>query len=218
MKETGLEKKKVVVPEPTLQRIPVYLQLLKRKYAREGIYVSSGDLAEGLDLKSIQVRKDLEYTGVTGRPKVGYNAMELIGCIERFLGHDNMSEAFLVGCGSLGTALLGYSGFSETGIQIRAAFDSNMNLIGQTVHGHKVFGINRFADLAQRLKVKIAILTVPPESAQATADIMVSSGIKAIWNFAPVHIRVPEEIIVQNENIAVSLSVLVKKLDDSMKS
>ncbi|HPJ21358.1 MAG TPA: redox-sensing transcriptional repressor Rex [Clostridia bacterium] len=217
MTTTGQEKNRIMVPEPTLQRIPVYLQLLKRRFDNEGIYVSSSEIAELLDLKPIQVRKDLEYTNADGRPKLGYNARDLIKSIEKFLGYDNISDAFLVGCGNMGRALLGYSGFDSTGIKIRAAFDTNLNIIGTQVNGHKVFDVSKFSDLAKRLNVRIAILTVPFDKAQETADMMCEAGIKAIWNFAPVHLKVPDDVIVQNENMAVSLSVLVKKLDDSMK-
>ncbi len=211
------ENSKVIVPEPTLQRIPVYLQLLRRRFDKEGIYVSSSEIAELLELKPIQVRKDLEYTKADGRPKVGYKAKDLILALEKFLGYDNVSDAFIVGCGNMGKALLGYSGFDNTGIKIRAAFDTNLNIIGTEINGHKVFDIKKFRDLAQRLKVQIAILTVPSDQAQVVADLLCDSGIKAIWNFAPIHLKVPDGVIVQNENMAVSLSVLVKKLDDSMK-
>lgn len=207
------DTKQVVIPKPTLLRIPVYLQLLKRKYCREGVYISSTEIAEKLGLKPIQVRKDLEMAGAKGKPKIGYNSMKLIKALEEFLGYNNSNEAFLVGCGNLGSALLGYKGFTEFGISITAAFDTNMNTVGTEIHGHRVLHFEKFSNLADRLKVKIAILSVPAENAQDTAELLCASGIKAIWNFAPVHLKVPDDVAVQNENIAASLAVLVKKYD-----
>jgi len=206
--------KNIEISEPALLRLPIYLQMLKRRFNREGAFVSSSEIAEMLDLKPIQVRKDLEAAGANGKPKIGYNAIELIKSLEMFLGYDNISEAFLIGCGNLGSALLGYGGFKETGIKIVAAFDNNMNIVGTYIHNHKVFNMDKLEDLADRLKVKIAILTVPADKAQANADILFQSGIKAIWNFAPVHLKAPEGVIIQNENIAASLAVLAKKLSN----
>jgi redox-sensing transcriptional repressor len=200
------------VPEPTLRRLPMYHQYLKNIEAENIAFISCTAISKDLDLVPIQVRKDIEITGITGKPKVGYSVRELIDSIEEFLGWQNTSNAFLAGAGSLGAAILGYQGFKEYGLDILAAFDSDPKKQGTTIHGKKVFGLKKMADLIKRMKVKIGILTVPAPSAQETADIMIAAGIRAIWNFAPVKLNAPAGVIIHNENLAASLAVLSKKL------
>lgn len=198
------------IQEPTLRRLPLYHSFLSNIQTR---YISCTQIAEELSLVPIQVRKDLEATGLVGKPKVGYIVSELISTIESYLGWNNQTEAFLVGVGHLGAALLGYKGFKDYGLQVIGAFDNDPNKIGKIIGGKKIFSISRLNNLVQRTKVKIGILAVPAAVAQQTADLMVAAGIEAIWNFAPVKIKVPENIIVQHENLASSLAVLSKKVN-----
>lgn len=199
------------IPEPTLRRLPVYYQYVKNHKAHEA-HVSCTQIAEALNQKPIQVRKDLEIAGAIGKPRLGYPVDELIDILEQFLGYRRVDDAFLIGAGHLGLALLGYEGFKERGLNIVAAFDTDPEKVGKRFHGKEILHIDKFAKLVERMKIPIGILTVPAHEAQKIADMMVASGIKAIWNFAPVHIHVPEEIIVQHENLASSLVVLSKKL------
>ena len=198
------------IQEPTVRRLPLYHSYL---VGLSSEYVSCTQIAAELGIIPIQVRKDLEATGSVGKPKVGYRVSELISTIESYLGWDNRTEAFLVGVGNLGAALLGYKGFKDYGLQIIGAFDSDPNKIGTVIGGRKVFAVTRLANLVQRTKVKIGILTVPAAAAQTTAELMVAAGIEAIWNFAPIKIKVAENIIVQHENLASSLAVLSKKVN-----
>jgi redox-sensing transcriptional repressor len=201
-----------VFSEPTLRRLPIYHHYLK-KIAEKGIEtVSCTQIANDLNLISIQVRKDLEYTKAAGKPKLGYNVASLIKAIEEFLGWDNVSEAFLIGTGNLGTALLGYQGFRDYGLNIVAAFDGDTAKVDTEISGKRVFHIDRLPEMVKRMRIKLGILTVPAEAAQSVADLLVRSGIKGIWNFAPARIQVPEGIIVQHENLSSSLAVLSKKL------
>jgi len=211
MEDTGNPDGIRSIPEPTLRRLPVYYQYMKHHMA-DIPYVSCTQIAEALRLKPIQVRKDLEIAGAIGKPRLGYPAEELIDILEQFLGYRRVDDAFLIGAGHLGLALLGYQGFKERGLNIVAAFDSDPEKVGKRAHGKEILHIDRFEKLVERMKIPIGILTVPAQEAQKTADLMVRSGIKAIWNFAPVHIHVPEDIIVQHENLASSLVVLSKKL------
>lgn len=169
-------------------------------------------LAEFLRRDATQVRKDLSYTGIAGKPKVGYQLDGLIQAIERFLGWDNVSEAFLVGVGNLGRALLGYDGFSSKGLSIVAAFDVDERKVGTEIHGRHVLALDRLPGLAQRLHVSLGIITTPGEGAQGVADAMVSGGIRAIWNFAPVLLSVPEHVVVENEQLSASLAVISQRL------
>jgi len=199
-------------PLPSVRRMPSYLRVLDemRKAGKE--YASATDIAEVLSLTAIQVRKDLAMTPAEGRPKVGFEINELHLAIREFLGWDKTTEAFLVGAGSLGSALLGYSGFDEYGLNIAAAFDANPRLEGMEIHGKTVLGLDKLPDLVNRMGIRIAVLTVPRDAAQECADLLVKAGVKGIWNFASPHITVPAGVVVQNENIASGLAVLSVKL------
>jgi redox-sensing transcriptional repressor len=123
-----------------------------------------------------------------------------------------MDNAFLVGAGSLGSALLHDSGLHHFGLNIEAAFDINPATIGRKINDVEVFHIDQFRDLAQELKVIMGIITVPAENAQTVADLMVAWGIKAIWNFTPARIKVPDDIIVQNTTLYSNLAIIFNKL------
>jgi redox-sensing transcriptional repressor len=199
-------------PLPSLKRLPAYLHFLK-KLAETGREVVSGtQIAQDLRLDPTQVRKDLEITGITGRPRIGYSVPELIAAIESFLGWNNTRDAFLAGAGSLGTALIGYKAFREHGVNIVAAFDADENKIGKSIRSIEVLPIYKLPELAERMHVHIGIIAVPAENAQNVADLMVFGDIKAIWNFAPAKLTVPEGIIVENVELYASLAVLTTKL------
>ena len=139
-------------------------------------------------------------------------AQELIDAIKRYLNWNNVSEAVLVGAGALGSALMGYEGFEEYGLRIIAAFDADPMKIGTEVRGRSVFDIDRLEELTRRLQVRMGIICVPADQAQDIADRMVAGGIKAIWNFANVSLKVPDDVIVQREVIAGGLAVLSVKM------
>ena len=142
---------------------------------------------------------------------------ELIDCIGRSLGSDNNNDAVLVGVGHLGRALLSYRGFEEYGVNILAGFDRDQSLHGLSVNHKPVFHIDEMEDFCRRTKAHIGIITVPAEYAQGVCDRMVSYGILAVWNFAPVHLTVPPDILVENENMAVSLSLLSQNLAHKLR-
>lgn len=202
------ENRQIQLPLPTIRRYPIYLRAIKAKIAGGELTVSSAQLAEELGLDPVLARKDLAMSGVTGRPRRGYPAKELCMAINRALGWDNATDAVLVGAGMLGRALLGYSGFEEQNLSITAAFDSDASLVGGTYHGVKVRPMDELGALVRRLRIKLAILTVPTSAAQQCADLLVSAGIRGILNFAPIQISVPKSATVQNVDIAQSLAVL----------
>lgn len=208
-----------VAPEPTLRRLPLYHRYLKalQEGVEEGASVSCTQIAASLGLDPTQVRKDIEVTGIVGRPRVGYTVGELITAIENFLGWDNVREAFLVGAGNLGIALLGYRKFAECGLEIVAAFDGDGRKVGRVVHGKHVLPMEKLVDLMRRMHVRIGIITVPAEGAQAVADLLVEGGVRAIWNFAPVQLSVPEDVIVRNEDLYCSLAALSQRLSQQMR-
>jgi redox-sensing transcriptional repressor len=195
-------------PLPTVRRMPAYLNLLRRFRAEGHETVSGTRIAEELGLDSIQVRKDFSCTGMVGKPGVGFNIPTVIRMIEGFLGWDNATEAFLIGAGSLGTALMGYEGFHRYGLDIVVAFDRAPEKNGLNVHGKQVLPMETLPDLARRMNIQLGIITVPADSAQSVADQLVEAGIGAIWNFAPVSLKVPPTITVQNTELAAELAVL----------
>ena len=205
------------ISKSTLKRLPVYLSYLKGIPADGSAYISATALATALDMGEVQVRKDLALVSSGGRPKVGYHRDSLIKDIEAFLGYANTNDAVIVGAGKLGRALLGYSGFAEYGLNILAAFDSNDALIGTSKSGKPIMHMSRLEEFCQANKIRIGIITVPAEYAQETGDRLIACGIKALWNFAPKHLDVPGDILVQSENMAASLAVLSKHLSEQME-
>jgi len=206
------------VSEPALKRLPLYHRFLKEWLAAGHGSVSCTDIAIDLDLDATQVRKDLESVGIMGRPRVGYLVANVLNELETFLGWKNLNDAFLVGAGSMGSALLGYRKFEECGLKIVAAFDVDASKIGENIHGKHVLPLDKLPNLAQRMHILIGIITVPAPQAQAVADLMVAGGIRAIWNFAPVRLRVPPHIIVHNEDLYCSLAALSQKLFKALQS
>ena len=209
-----MEKKKI--SQSVLKRLPGYLAYLKSVPDGGSAYISATALANALGMGEVQVRKDLAMVSDGGRPKIGYLRESLIEDIEQFLGYDNVTDAVLIGAGKLGQALMGYRGFEEYGLNILAAFDSNPSL-EQTVEGKPIYPIRKLESFCRTHKVLMGIITVPAEGAQAVADQLIAGGIKAIWNFAPTHLDVPANILVQNENMATSLAVLSVHLQAQIK-
>jgi redox-sensing transcriptional repressor len=207
-----------VIPEATLRRLPTYHRFLQETATTNLPFISCSTIARALDLDPTQVRKDIEVTGIVGRPKVGYPLLGLIRWIEDFLGWNNTKEAFLAGAGSLGSALLGYEKFRQLGLNIVAAFDTDPYKVGQQIHGKEVLHLDKLPDLAQRMHIRLGVLSTPQAAAQKVADLMVEGGIRAIWNFAPVHLRVPEFVILQNEDLYHSLASLSFKLEQRMQA
>lgn len=206
-----------LVPEPTLRRLPVYLHYLKELQEAGKFDVSTTHIAGELKLDPTQVRKDLAYTGIIGKPKVGYDVGILIKSIEDFLNWNNLTDAFLVGAGNLGLAIIGYEGIKKYGINIVAAFDNDPEKTGKEFYDISILPVEKLHDLAQRMHIHIGILTVPASQAQKTAESMVQAGIKAIWNFAPVNLKLPEDVIVENAGFTTSLAVLTRKLSEKLK-
>lgn len=206
-------KESAKVPEPTLRRLPWYLsnvKLLKQKGER---YVSSTQISSEINIDASQISKDLSYVNISGRTRVGYEVDELIAVLEDFLGFTNIHKAFLFGVGSLGGALLRDSGLKHFGLEIVAAFDVNPALVGRTIDGIPIFHTDEFPQKMQQYDVNIGVLTVPIGIAQRITDTMVSGGIKAVWNFTPFRIRVPEEIVVQNTSLYAHLAVMFNRLN-----
>ena len=206
------------ISKSTLKRLPTYLAHLKSIPENGPTHISATTLAAALGMGEVQVRKDLALVSDGGRPKVGYHRESLIQDIEEFLGYANTNDAVLVGAGKLGRALLGYSGFSKYGLNIVAGFDADDVLIGTSKSGKPIMHISRLEEFCKKHKIRIGIITVPAEHAQAVCDQLIAAGIQAIWNFAPKYLEVPDDILIQGENMAASLAILSRHLAERIKA
>lgn len=208
-----MERKEI--SKVVLKRLPSYLAYLKSLPEDASPYMSATNLANALNMGEVQVRKDLALVSSGGRPKIGYLRESLIEDISQFLGYDNTTDAILVGAGKLGQALLGYGGFEAYGLNILAAFDAKPAVT--KIEGKDIYSMDKLESFCRSNKVLMAIITVPAEHAQAVCEKLISCGIKGIWNFAPIHLDVPSNILVQNENMATSLAVLSMHLQAQIK-
>ena len=202
---------KCSVSKATLGRLPSYLEYLRNLPPDTVPYISATAIAKHLGLGEVQVRKDLAAVSGAGKPKLGYVTAELVEKLENCLGCNRLTSAVLVGAGRLGRALLQYDEFEKYGVKISAAFDSNERVISL---GSKteILPMNQFEYFYKTKNIKLGIITVGEGSAQAVCDQMVKSGITAIWNFAPCKLNVPAGILLQNENLALSLAHLNNQL------
>ena len=199
-----------IVSKKLLKRLPVYLHYIKT-LPEHTENISATRMAKDLGLGDVMVRKDLAKVSDGGRRKLGYVREDLIADIEKFLDFNSTTDAIVIGAGKLGQALLDYCGFEASGLHIVAGFDLHA-LKKYTDGGKPIYPMTKLAQFCEDNQVAIAIITVPAESAQSVCDEVVDCGIRAVWNFAPVHLNVPESIVVQSENLAVSLTALRMQL------
>lgn len=214
---TYIPKEADKVPEPTLRRLPWYLSNIKLMKEKGEQYVSSTQISKEINIDASQIAKDLSYVNISGRTRVGYNIDALIEVLESFLGFTNMHKAFLFGVGSLGGALLRDSGLRHFGLEIVAAFDVNPELVGKDLGGIPIFHSDDFEAKMKEYDVNIGVLTVPINIAQEITNKMVDGGIKAVWNFTPFRIRVPENIVVQNTSLYAHPAVMFNRLNFNEK-
>ena len=214
---TYIPKEADKVPEPTLRRLPWYLSNIKLMKEKGEQYVSSTQISKEINIDASQIAKDLSYVNISGRTRVGYNIDALIEVLESFLGFTNMHKAFLFGVGSLGAALLRDSGLHHFGLEIVAAFDVNPELVGKDLNGIPIYHSDDFEAKMKEYDVNIGVLTVPINIAQEITNKMVDGGIKAVWNFTPFRIRVPENIVVQNTSLYAHLAVMFNRLNFNEK-
>ncbi len=203
--------KQIEVSRAAMGRIPTYLEYLKSA-AHNTENISATALAGALGMGEVQVRKDLASVSGAGRPKTGYNVLELINSLEKFLRDDKSGGVVIVGAGKLGRALLDYGGFNDYGLEISAAFDIAVSDEEKSDCGKPIYPMDRFADFCKNNDVKIGIITVPKRAAQEVCDLLVKSGIKAVWCFAACSLSVPDDVVIQYENMALSLAYLNKRI------
>jgi redox-sensing transcriptional repressor len=195
------------IPDETIRRLPVYLRglLFLSEQGRQSI--SSGKLADFVCVNASQIRKDFSYFGAFGTPGVGYDIRKLITQIKRILNLSIFQRAALIGVGNLGSAILAYPGFKMYGFDVAAAFDNDPRKIGRRINQVSIEDISNLRTLRKR-KINLAIIAVPREAAQQTANSLVKAGIKGILNFSPFRITVPKKVKVITLDIAMELARL----------
>lgn len=194
------------VSRKLLKRLPVYLNYLK-SLPEDASNVSATAMAKALELGDVQVRKDLAKVSATGRRRTGRNRHQLMQDIEAYLNFAEDTGTVVVGAGKLGRALLDYTGFEKAGFNVMAGFDIEPS-VDISEGGKPIYPVSRLEHFCRHYDVHIGVIAVPAENAQDVCDSLVSCGVRAIWNFAPVHLQVPDSVIVQSENLAVSLTSL----------
>jgi len=196
---------------PTIRRLPGYLQVV-RQAEMDGVLVISGTtIADELELEPIQVRKDLAVTGIVGKPRVGYVVKDLIAALEHFLRWDQTHNAIVLGAGHLGTALLGHTEFRKNGLNIIAGFDTDSAKVGKKFHGIKIIDSSELLDFIRTNGVTVAILTVPPHVAQDLCNRVIEAGVKSVWNFTSLKLKVPDgrnDVLIQKEDLSSGYAVL----------
>ncbi len=204
--------KVVKIPEATISRLSVYSRFLENLDRRGIVTVSSDEIAKGVGVSPAQVRKDLAYFGEFGTRGVGYNVKDLKRQTMKILGLHESWPLILVGAGNLGSALCSYKGFNERGFSIVGVFDNDLTKIGKKIHELEVHPPEKMPEVIEKYGVKIGIIAVPQRFAQEVADQMVRCGLKAILNFAPLTLNVPDYVEVRNVDLAVNLEVLTFNL------
>lgn len=194
------------VPEATVERLSVYLRSIKR-LDNERV-LPSQELAELVGTSDGQVRKDLAYFGEFGVPGQGYRVGTLKEEISRILGVDRAWRIVLVGMGKLGAALLAYPGFKRQGFEIKVAFDNDLSKIGKVWQGVKIEDVEKIPQILFEQEIKMGIIATPAQAAQAVASKLIEGGVKAILNFAPVRIVVPDRVKLRNVDLSIELEAL----------
>jgi len=196
------------IPEASVARLAVYLRILG-ELAQEGVEtVSSDELAAVTGANPPTLRKDLSYIGSHGIRGVGYEVSPLLHQLERVLGLNHRQAVALVGVGNLGHALAGYTGFGGRGFPVAALFDVDPDLVGIHINGILVEHVRAIPEVCAERGVTIGMIATPGPAAQGACDLLVSSGVRCILNFAPVVLQVPGEVEVRKVDLAVELQVL----------
>lgn len=211
---TKNNENRTILPEPTIRRLPWYLSYVRMLDNQNVSYVSSTQISKELNVQSSQIAKDLSFLNIRGKTRIGYEVKSLVTELEDFLGFDKQHNAVVIGTGSLGTALIQDHGLEHYGLNIVAGFDVRGDVIGQRLGDVPIYNINQLADWQREHRVSIAILTVPVEKAQEVADLAVSSGMTALWNFTPYRIKTPDGVAIANTSIYAHLAIIYNRMQD----
>lgn len=193
------------IPDIIIGRLPIYLRALQRLAEKSILSTSSQELGKIIGISAAQIRKDVSQFGEFGKQGTGYSIPFLIERLQTILKVNRVWDVIIVGVGDMGHALARYNGFVNRGFQVIMLFDNDIEKIGQTVNNLEVFGMDGITDKIRQKKVKIAILAVPASDAQMVADQLVKAGVKAILNYASIHLNVPNDVHIQHIDPATHL-------------
>lgn len=206
---------RTILPEPTIRRLPWYLSYVRMLDRLHVEYVSSTQISKELNVQSSQIAKDLSFLNIRGKTRIGYEVRSLLSELENYLGFNRQHDAVVIGTGSLGMALMQDRGLEHYGLNIVAGFDVRDEVIGQRMGGVPVYDISRLSQWQGEHHVPIAILTVPVERAQETADLAIASGMTALWNFTPYRIKAPEDVVIANTSIYAHLAIIYNRMHNT---
>ncbi|MDR2773992.1 MAG: redox-sensing transcriptional repressor Rex [Tannerella sp.] len=206
------------IPEPALRRLPWYLAYVKLLKGKGDTVVSSTQIAKEINVDASQVAKDLSFVNISGKTRVGYEIDALVNILEDFLGFTSQHKVFMFGVGQLGAALMRDSGLHQYGVDIVAGFDIRKDVIGKKIGGIPVFPMKILPEKQKEYGATVGIIAVPVEKAQEVADFIIANGIKALWNFTPFRIRMPEKIVVQNTSIYAHLAVMFNRMNENFNN
>lgn len=207
------EEKIIQLPEPTLRRLPWYLAYVNMLRTQNVEYVSSTQISRQINVDASQIAKDLSFLNIKGKTRIGYQVENLAVTLSNFLGFHNDHTAFIIGTGSLGSALIQDSGLMQYGLHIVAGFDVNPDIVGKNICGVPIYHISELAERQRQYNAAIGILTVPVEYAQESADLLSAGGLRAIWNFTPYRIKASEHVVIQNTSIYAHLAVMYNRIN-----
>ncbi len=210
MNEDG---RKILLPEPTLRRLPWYLAYVNMLRSQDIEYVSSTQISRKINVDASQIAKDLSFLNIKGKTRIGYQVETLATELSNFLGFHNDHTAFMIGAGSLGSALIRDSGLMQYGLHIVAGFDVDEKIVGTEICGIPIYHISELAEREKQYNAEIGVLAVPVEYAQESADLLVANGMRAIWNFTPFRIKVDENVVIQNTSIYAHLAVMYNRIN-----
>lgn len=205
---------KAILPEPTLRRLPWYLAYVDELKKRGITTVSSTQISRALNVDPSRIAKDLSFLNLKGKTRIGYEIGQLYDSLNEFLGFKESHSAFVVGVGSLGSALIHDKGLSNYGLNIVAGFDLDPKIIGSEIWRVPVYHVDELEHYRQLTGASIGILTVPAKDAQEVADLMIESGIKAIWNFTPYRIKSKDGIVISNISVYAHLALIYNRLEN----
>jgi len=212
MSMTKNNENRTILPEPTIRRLPWYLSYVRMLDNLHVEYVSSTQISKELNVQSSQIAKDLSFLNIRGKTRIGYEVRSLLTELEDFLGFNQHHDAVVIGTGSLGTALMQDHGLENYGLNIVAGFDVRDEVIGKQIGGVPVYAIDELPRWQQEHGVSIAILTVPVERAQQTAEMAIASGMSALWNFTPYRIKAPDNVVIANTSIYAHLAIIYNRM------
>ncbi|MGB9679632.1 MAG: redox-sensing transcriptional repressor Rex [Thermoanaerobacteraceae bacterium] len=206
--------KKTIVSMAVVRRLPRYHRYLEELLKNDVRRISSRELSEKMGVTASQIRQDLNNYGGFGQQGYGYNVEELYNTLTKILGLDKTYNTIIIGAGNLGQAIANYTRFEKSGFNLKGIFDINPRLFGLKIRDVEVMDIETLENFISHNKTDIGILCIPKDNAQYTADRLIKAGIKAIWNFSPIDLNVPDDIILENVHLSDSLFTLSYRLNE----